>query len=208
MPGPESCSPKPLPLADAGEGSSMMSEPLISRRRLVGAGAVGALGVLLAPGTVLADGENGEEVDLGTDVAKDAASGDTISLTGSGEVRPKSHKATGGGTSVHKHADGSEVAHGVFVVTAFNSFANGGGSLVGTGLTDGIDVLSRTTGGVLKLSVHLRSSTGMQADGVLEVDCHLPGGRDVPEGVRLSVPTFNLNFVQDSGFTLFHVLDD
>ena len=201
-----------------------MSEPLISRRRLVGAGAVGALGVLLAPGAVLADGENGEEVELlrwdliqivqgvvlvgGTDVAKDAASGDTISLTGSGEVRPKSHKATGGGTSVHKHANGSEVAHGLYVVTAFNSFANGGGSLVGTGLTDGIDVLNRTTGGVLKLSVHLTSSTGMQADGVLEVDCHLPGGRDVPEGVRLSVPTFNLNFVPDSGFTLFHVLDD
>ena len=64
MHAPESCSPKPLPLADAGEGSSMMSEPRISRRRLVGAGAVGALGVLLAPGAVLADGENGEEVEL------------------------------------------------------------------------------------------------------------------------------------------------
>jgi hypothetical protein len=202
----------------------MMSEAVISRRRLVGAGAVGALGVLLAPGAVLAEGENGEEVELlrwdliqivqgvvlagGTDVAKDAASGDKMSLTGSGDVRPKSHKATGGGTFVHKHADGTKVADGVYVVTAFNSFANGGGTLVGTGLTDGIDVLNRTTGGVLKLSVHLMSSTGLQADGVLEVDCHLPGGREVPEGVKLSVPKFNLNFTADSGFTLFHVLDD
>jgi hypothetical protein len=210
--------------ADAGEGSSMMSEPRISRRRLVGAGAVGALGVFLAPEAVLAGGENGEEVELlrwdliqivqgvvlagGTDVAKDAASGDKISLTGSGEVRPESHKATGGGTFVHKHADGSEVGHGVYVVTAFISFANGGGSLVGTGLTDGIDVLNRTTGGVLKCRVHLTSSAGLQADGVLEVDCHLPGGRDVPEGIKLSVPQFNLNFAPDSGFTLFHVLDD
>jgi hypothetical protein len=95
------------------------------------AGVLLAEGVLLAPEAVLADGENGEEVELlrwvliqivqgvvlagGTDVAKDAASGDKISLTGSGEVRPESHKATGGGTFVHQHANGSEVGHGAYV---------------------------------------------------------------------------------------------
>ena len=36
----------------------------ISRRRLVGAGAIGALGLLLAPQAVLADGDNHEEIDL------------------------------------------------------------------------------------------------------------------------------------------------
>ncbi len=86
-----------------------MGELGISRRRLVGIGAVGALGVLLAPEAVLADGENREEVELlrwdlvqivqgvvlagGIDVARDAASGDLISLTGSGGARPEKHKA-------------------------------------------------------------------------------------------------------------------
>jgi hypothetical protein len=94
----------------------------------------------------------------------------------------------------------------VYVVTGFTSFVNGGGSLVGTGLIDGIDQLTKTTGGVLTVKVRLMPSAGAAVDGVLEVDCHLPGGRDVPEGIRLSVLTFK--FVQDTGLTLFHVLDD
>jgi len=40
----------------------------------------------------------------------------------------------------------------------------------------------------------------------LEVHCSLPGGKPDTEGVRLSVATFK--FVQDTGATLFHVLDD
>jgi hypothetical protein len=200
-----------------------MGELGISRRRLVGIGAVGALGVLLAPQAVLADGENREEVELlrwdlvqivqgvvlagGTDVARDAASGDLISLTGSGGARPEKHTATGGGTFVHKHANGSEVAHGVYVVTGFNSFVNAGGSLVGTGLKDGIDNLNKTTGGVLSLRVHLMATSGLTADGVLEVHCDLPGSsKPITEGVRLSVLTFK--FVQNSGATLFHILED
>src|SRR6266851_4543027 len=195
-----------------------MGELGITRRRLVGIGAVGALGVLLAPEAVLADGENREEVELlrwdlvqivqgvvlagGIDVARDAASGDLISLTGSGGARPEKHKGkgTGGGTFVHKHANGSEVAHGVYVVTGFNSFVNAGGSLVGTGLTDGIDNLNKTTGGVLSLRVHLMATSGLTADGVLEVNCDLPGSKPITEGVRLSVLTFR--FVQQSGATL------
>jgi hypothetical protein len=200
-----------------------MGELRISRRRLVGVGAVGALGVLLAPEAVLADSENREGVDLlrwdlvqivqgvvlagGTDVARDAASGDLISLTGSGGARPEKHTATGGGTFVHKHANGSEVAHGVYVVTGFNSFVNAGGSLVGTGLKDGIDNLNKTTGGVLSLRVHLMATSGLTADGVLEVHCDLPGSsKPITEGVRLSVLTFK--FVQNSGATLFHILED
>src|SRR5216684_5579020 len=104
-----------------------MGEPRISRRRLVGAGAVGAIGVLLAPEAVLAEGDDRQEVELlrwdlvqivqgtvlagGTDVGRDAATGDTVSLTGSGEARPHKHRATGGGTFLHKHANGSEFIH-------------------------------------------------------------------------------------------------
>ncbi len=206
----------------AGEGVNM-GGPRISRRRFAGAGAIGTLGVLLAPGAVFAGSENREEVELlrwdlpqfpqgvalagGTDVARDAATGDTVTLTGSGEARPEKHQATGGGTFVHRHANGSEVGHGVYVVTAFKSFANGGGTLVGAGLTDGIDVLNKTTGGLLTLKVQLHASSGLVADGVLEVHCDLIGTKPPQEeGVRLTVLTFN--FVQASGFTLFHVLDD
>ena len=171
---------------------------------------------------VFADAENTDEVDLlrwdliqivqgvilagGTDVGRDAATGDMVSLTGSGDARPGKHRATGGGTFVHKHANGSEVAHGVYVVTGFKSFVNGGGSLVGTGRTDGIDELNNTTGGLLSLSVRLMPASGGSADGVLEVHCDLPGGRPDTEGIRLSVLTFK--FAQASGFTLFHVLQD
>jgi hypothetical protein len=41
-----------------------MDEPRISRRRLVGAGTIVTLGVLLTPETVLAKGEEREQVDL------------------------------------------------------------------------------------------------------------------------------------------------
>jgi hypothetical protein len=193
-----------------------MGELHISRRRLVGLGAVGALGVVLGPGPALADTENQEEVGLlrwdlvqptpastvtvvvagGTDVARDAATGDTISLTGSGESRPHKRTATGGGTFLHKHANGTEVGHGVYVVTSFKSF------------TDGIDDIHETTGGILSLMVHLTSTAGMSADALLEVHCDLPGSKPTTEGIRLSIPAFHLDFIPQSGFTLFHVLDD
>lgn len=205
-----------------------MAEVGISRRRLVGVGAASALGVLLAPEAALADRDNDEEVELlrwdlvqivtastvtavlagGTDVSRDAATGDTISLTGSGEARPERHTATGGGTFVHRHANGTEVAHGVYIVTAFNSFRNGGGTLVGTGLTDGIDNIRATTGGILSMKIHFTATSGAAGDATLEVHCQLPGSKPTPEGVRLIVPAFNLDFMQQSGATLFHVLED
>lgn len=74
-------------------------------------------------------------------------------------------------------------------------------------MTDGIDNLNKTTGGVLSLRVHLMASSGLTADGVLEVNCDLPGSsKPITEGVRLSVLTFK--FVQNSGATLFHILED
>jgi hypothetical protein len=129
-----------------------MRELLVSRRKILTAGAAGALGVLLNPSAVFADDR--EEVSLlrwdlvqiiqgtvlvgGLVHASDAATGDVVTLSGSGEARPDDRTAAGGGTFVHNHADGSEVAHGVYVVAAFNGFKNGHGSLAPTPLQDGI----------------------------------------------------------------------
>jgi len=194
-----------------------MGELRLSRRRMLGAGAAGALGVLMAPQAVLAQDEvgnlrwdlvavgGGVVVPTGTDVATDASTGDTVSLTGSGFARPDEGKASGGGTFVHRRADGSEVAHGLYVVTGFNSFNNGGGSLAGTGLTDAIGRIDQTTGGVLSLNFRV---AGSPVTGVLEIHCTLPGGRPDQEGVRFVVAQFGLDFKQTTGFTLFHVLED
>jgi len=185
---------------------------------MLGAGAAGALGVLLAPEAVLAQAEvdhlrwdlvavgSGAVVPGGTDVATDAASSDMVSLTGSGFARPDEGTASGGGTFVHRHSNGTEVAHGVYVVTGFKSFQNAGGTLVGTGLTDAIGRLDETTGGVLSLDVSLLPDGGSPLAAVLGVHCSLPGSSPVVEGATLSVGNFN--FMQTEGsLTLFHVLD-
>src|SRR3989442_1187283 len=68
--------------------------------------------------TVLAGGE---------DVGRDVATGDTVRLTGSGEFKPTAMEAAGGGTFVHRHANGTEVAHGVWVVSGFVEGTPAGG---------------------------------------------------------------------------------
>lgn len=198
-----------------------MANPRITRRQIIkGAAAVGAFGALGLPSAAFADGGKeggrtirwdlvtfggGAVVPTGTDVSTDAASSDTLSLTGSGFAWPHRRKASGGGTYVHRHADGSLVSQGVVVVTGFNSFSNGGGSLNGLGLTDTIGKLDQTTGGVLSLNM---SVAGTPITAVLEVHCTLPGGQPDTEGVRVVVAQFGLDFRQTSGATLFHVLED
>src|SRR2546430_4220379 len=92
-----------LPAEPAGGGH--MSQLPISRRRILTVGAAGTLGILLTPETALA--KNTKEVKLlrwdlilidsgvvlpgGTNVARDARTGDTIDLTGSGQAEPKDH---------------------------------------------------------------------------------------------------------------------
>jgi hypothetical protein len=63
----------------------------------------------------------------GTDTSKDAATGDTLSMTGTGQFTPSRKLASGGGSFVHKHADGSVVAQGFYYVTGFRSYRVGGG---------------------------------------------------------------------------------
>ncbi len=195
-----------------------MANKFLSRRKFLGVGAAGTLGVLVAPQSVLAnDGDvellrwdlvditQGVVLSGGQDMARDAASGDVVTLTGSGQAAPEKRAATGGGTFVHKHANGTEVAHGVYHVTGFNSFKAAGGSLVGTGLIDGIGTLKQTMGGVLLLQVALMPSGGGSLAGVLGVDCNLPGVKfQIEEGVTLAVGPFE--FEQAGGATLFHVL--
>ncbi len=196
-----------------------MAESRITRRQvLIGAGAVGVLGAL-APATALAGDEgkgklvrwdlvqivSGVVLAGGTDVGQDSATKDVVHLTGSGQAEQARREAAGGGTFVHQHGDGTEFAHGVYSVTGFKAFDNAGGTLVGTGLTDGIGELDDTTGGILWLNVHLVPSSGPTHDAVLSVNCALPGARPgIEEGIELSVGPFN--FTQHGGATVFHVL--
>jgi hypothetical protein len=106
------------------------------------------------------------------------------------------------------------VAEGIYFVTDFESFVKPGGNLAGLGLTDGIGSLNKVSGG--ELSVKIRgivdapaSLKGQRVDAVLGVHCALPGGAaGITEGITFAVPALNLNFVQQKGQTLFHVLED
>ena len=143
-------------------------------------------------GTVLAGG---------ADVAKDAATGDTFTLTCSGDAEPAEADAAGGGTIVHHFAATNTDATGVYVVTAFISWQPGGGQFP---LADGIGHVAETSAGVLKMMIRIFRSTGGFSDATLTVNCHLPGATiDVPEGVELQVGRFDA--LPNGGVTLFHV---
>ena len=148
--------------------------------------------VQITQGTALAGGDN---------VAKDAATGDTFTLTGSGDAEPAEADATGGGTIVHHFANGRPDSTGVYVVTGFHSWQPGGGQLP---IADGVGHVSETSAGVLKMAIRIFRASGGFSDATLIVNCHLPGATvDVDEGIELSVGAFNAK--QNGGFTLFHV---
>jgi len=137
----------------------------------------------------------------GLDTGRDASSGDIVTLTGSGDAEPAEKDAAGGGTFVHRHANGTEVAHGVYLVTGFVSWQPAGGALP---IADGIGHVSETSAGILMMTVRLFPSGGSHVDGVLGVDCHLLGATfDIEEGITLAVDGFH--FVQNTGVTLFHL---
>jgi hypothetical protein len=197
----------------------MTTQRITRRQVLIGAGLAGAMGAL-APTAALADDKgkgklvrwdlvqvtpSGVVLAGGTDDGQDSATKDVVHLTGSGQAEPAKREAAGGGSFVHQHSDGTEVAHGVYLVTGFNSFQNAGGSLAGVpGLKDGIGEIEETTAGILSLNVHLIPSSGATHEGVLVVNCNLPPGFPIEEGITLSVGPFN--FTQHGGNTLFHVL--
>jgi len=138
----------------------------------------------------------------GTNIGRDAVTGDTIELTGSGNAIPALRDATGGGTFVHRHENGEEVAHGFYLVTGFVSWDRRAGTFPLP--NDGIGHASQASAGLLSLNVRFFPSGGSPLDGVLTVHCHFP---DTPgpndEGISLVVGPFN--FVQAGGVTVFHV---
>lgn len=156
---------------------------------------------------------NGVVVAGGTDVATDAA-GDTLTLTGSGTVEPNESEAAGGGTWAF-HGSDDETDQGVYYVTRFLSWQRlAGGDFAATGLIDGIGNgpgssrnENEPTSGILRLGIHFISDSGEEVNGILRVNCHLPGTFvDVPEGIRVRIPKFDLIFEPTSGVTLFHRL--
>jgi hypothetical protein len=155
----------------------------------------------------------------GEDVSTDEATGDTLTVTGTGQAEPAEHEAAGGGTFVHRHADGSFAAKGIYRVIGFVSWTPlSGGTFAGTGL---VDAIGNGTGavpneseegsGILVLRVQfvrLRNGEPVgSVNGRLRINCHLPGTTVfVPEGVVVRIPSFDLVFRPTSGVTLFHLL--
>jgi hypothetical protein len=138
----------------------------------------------------------------GTDIGRVTATGDTVELTGSGIVVPFTGDVTGGGTFVHKFANGTVFARGFYVLTGFVSWEGRPGTFPLP--NDGIGHLADASAGVLVVNVRAFPDGGSPADGVLTIFCHFP---DTPgpndEGFTLDVASFH--FVQAGGITLFHV---
>ena len=166
---------------------------------------------------------NGVAAPGGTDVSTDAATKDTIALTGSGQVEPLESEAAGGGTFVHRHADGSLVAKGSFFVTGFVSWQRlHGGNFAKTGLVDGVGNgpgsmrdENEPTSGILTLNVKLvpdGTAPSAGTDAVLSVHCHLPDTvEETFEGITLAVGSFSFTATANvdpnaHGITLFNRL--
>ena len=138
----------------------------------------------------------------GVDVGIHAATGDTFTLTGSGDAEPAEADATGGGIIVHHFAATNTDSMGVYVVTGFIGWQPGGGQLL---VADGIGHASEASSGVLKMAIRIFLTSGAFRDGTLTVNCRLPGATvDVEEGIQLTIAG-TLNVVQHSGVTLFHI---
>jgi hypothetical protein len=154
---------------------------------------------------------NGTAVAGGVNVAT-AATGESLSITGSGDVRPRSHKAFGGGTYVFEDADGNEVESGSYRVTEFVSFRRlRGGNFAATGLIDGIGDPAEASSGIMTVKVRALAEGAPPEQGVdalLEVHCHLPETvEDTFEGVRITVDGQVFEPDPDRhGVTLFHVM--
>jgi hypothetical protein len=151
----------------------------------------------------------------GVNVTTNEATGDTIELTGSGQAEPREGEAAGGGTFVHRHANGTEVAHGAYYVKRFLSWRRlSGGNFGATGLIDGLGNPreGEPTSGVLRLRIQLvpdvGGAPGPGPTAVLKINCHLPETPVfVEEGV--SVKVNGLEFDPDPvrhGVTIFHRL--
>lgn len=146
----------------------------------------------------------GAAVAGGSDFGVDAATGDRIELTGSGQTKPGNGDSTGGGTFIHRTSGGTEVARGVYIVTGFVSWDKARGTFPLP--IDGIGHASDASAGELFVNVRLIPTTGQPPiDGVLGIHCHFDDTPDpIVEGITLDVGPFH--FTQDGGATVFHIL--
>jgi hypothetical protein len=132
-----------------------------------------------------------------------ADNGDTITVEGAGALDVTAKTASGGGTVVHKDAQGSVLATGTFTangLVSFQFFGCGGG-----GLPDFL------CGGIAKLNVTITPDfdRSLHFPAILWIDCLL--GNPTPstvEGVRLNIKdliNFNKSLSEEegSGFTVF-----
>jgi hypothetical protein len=152
--------------------------------------------VQVVQGTVLAGG---------TDVGKDAMSGDTIRMTGTGEFKPATADAAGGGTFIHRRMNNTEVAHGVWLVIGFVSWTPAHGFFP-PALVDGIGETSEASAGIATVHVKLFPSGATTTPvGTLSVFCNLPGAAfPIEEGISLTLD--GSNFEQAGGVTVFHIV--
>jgi len=124
-----------------------------------------------------------------------ADNGDTIEITGSGtfSIHPKT--VTGSGDFVHKNSAGTVLGSGTWAATKLLSFTS-----YGTSTFDGVTI----EGGKLVMRVHFIAASGIELDGILQVDCLVgspPAG--AVEGVRLNVQGL-INFNKEvSGLTVY-----
>jgi hypothetical protein len=155
---------------------------------------------------------NGTAVAGGVNVATTATGERSLTITGSGHVRPRSRQAFGGGTYVFEDADGNELENGSYHVTKFVSFRRlRGGNFAATGLIDGIGDPAEASSGIMTVKVRARAEGAPPeeaVDALLEVHCHLPGTvEDTFEGVRITVGGHVFEPDPDRhGVTLFHVM--
>ena len=133
------------------------------------------------------------------DIAR-ADNGDTIRVSGQGDLNADNKTASGGGTFEHHAANGTLIGSGTWTTTglvAFSFFGCGGPGLP-----------SNACGGRAALAVHLKATAGPaaghEADGIMQVECEI--GNPPPgttEGIRLNVRDL-VNFNESvSGFTVF-----
>jgi hypothetical protein len=152
----------------------------------------------------------------GTATSKDAATNDTVAVTGSGHFTPSRRIASGGGSFVHKRPDGSVVGQGYYYVTRFVSYRVGGGRLPRGAVVDRITGSRQGSArdGVLRMRVRLvpvvDGKRQAPHNGTLTVYCFFPNNRigleEADEGITLNVDNFRFRQTPHGGATVFHRL--
>jgi hypothetical protein len=129
------------------------------------------------------------------DVAS-ASDGATITISAMGSFHVASHKASGGGTFVHKAADGTLLGSGTFTVTSLTSFAP-----FGCGVAGGQPLPPNLCGGFAVFRVHVvghpASGGTEEFNALFTIDCLLgnppPGAQeaitfDIPGVINFDTP--------------------